>query len=230
MTDIKLSKRMQRVADMVESDSVADVGCDHAYVAMWLANKGKKVIAMDVKQGPLDIARHNVSVANLGALVEVRMSDGLTALSDNEVSTAVLAGMGGELIIRILDAGRRHLDNGISLVLQPQSEVHKVREYLLTNSYTISDEAMVYEDGKYYNIIKAEPGKCEVFYNDIELLYGRLLLERKDAVLKEYLLLEKDKLNVLKERLSQVYTETSAHRLEEIKVELLDIDRALQHM
>lgn len=230
MTDIKLSKRMQRVADMVESDSVADVGCDHAYVAMWLANKGKKVIAMDVKQGPLDIARHNVSAANLGALVEVRMSDGLTALSDNEVSAAVIAGMGGELIIRILDAGRRHLDNGISLVLQPQSEVHKVREYLLTNSYTISDEAMVYEDGKYYSIIKAEPGKCEVFYNDIELLYGRLLLERKDKVLKEYLLLEKDKLNVLKERLSQVYTETSAHRLEEIKVELLDIDRALQHM
>ena len=105
--DIKLSKRMQAVADMVDGENVADIGCDHAFVSIYLAGKPfvKKVIAMDVKTGPVDIAKANVAAYNLENKIEIRMSDGFGNLEVGEADVAVIAGMGGYLMIDILKNG-----------------------------------------------------------------------------------------------------------------------------
>ncbi len=229
MTDIKLSKRMQAVAELVDEKSVADVGCDHAYISIWLARNGvKKVVAMDVKKGPIEIARANISASGLEHIIDIRHSDGLEALRVGEVSCTVIAGMGGELITNILEKGKRHLTAGMHFVLQPQSEIHKVREFLLNNNYVITNEKMLVEDGKFYNVLKALPTETGGdIYSDTELMYGKLLLDEKNPVLKEYLIIERERLDVLRDSLKNVYTNSSAHRLDMIRNELALINEAL---
>ncbi len=236
MSYIKLSKRMQAVADLVDENSVADIGCDHAHVAMWLAENGvHRVIAMDVKQGPLDIAKSNIRANNMEDIISVRLSDGMEALGADEVECAIIAGMGGELITQILSRGIKKLEQGIHLILQPQSEIHKVRQFILQNGYIICTERMLIEDGKFYNIIKAVPmheykgaGTCREKYLPLDILYGRLLLAEKNPVLKTYLCTERDKLTALRNSLEEVYTETAIHRLKEINEELETIQEALK--
>ena len=79
---MQLSKRLQAVADMInQGHRVADIGCDHAYTAIYLIrNKiSPYVVAMDINQGPLDIAKKNIGKYNLADSISTRKSDGLQA-------------------------------------------------------------------------------------------------------------------------------------------------------
>lgn len=229
--DIKLSKRMQAVADMVVEKKVVDIGCDHAFVSIYLAQKPgvEAVIAMDVKKGPVDIARANVASHNLTHKIDVRMSNGFEALEEGEAQAAVIAGMGGYLMIDILKAGYKHLDNGINLVLQPQSDIDAVRRYLASIGYDIKQEEMLIDEGKYYTIIRAEKMEAgQINYTEDHYCYGPVLLDNKHPVLKEYLELSRTKNNELMEKLSVMGTEKAQERIAQLKSEIEDIDRVLQ--
>lgn len=229
--DIKLSKRMQAVADMVMEKKVVDIGCDHAFVSIYLAQKPgvEAVIAMDVKKGPVDIARANVASHNLTHKIDVRMSNGFDALKEGEAQTAVIAGMGGYLMIDILKAGYKHLDDGIKLVLQPQSDIDVVRKYLTMVGYDIIQEEMLIDDGKYYAIIRAEKLEGgQINYSEDQYCYGPVLLNGKHPVLKEYLELSRAKNNELIEKLSVMGTEKAQDRITQLKSAIEDIDRVLQ--
>lgn len=234
MSNVKLSKRMQTVADLVDEISVADIGCDHAHVAIWLAGHGvKKVVAMDIKSGPLKTAEKNVRAHGLEKVIEVRQSDGMSGLHLEEASCAIIAGMGGELITKILDKGRAHLNKGIHLILQPQSEIHKVREFLLKNNYIITKEKMLVEEEKFYNVMKALPvmeadSVRKTPYSELEIMYGRILLEEKNIVLKCFLTDERRKLSDIEDRLKGVYTPSSSHSLDMIGQEIAFINQALE--
>lgn len=217
--DIKLSKRMQAVANMVQESRVVDIGCDHAFVSIYLARTSnvKKVIAMDVRKGPVDIAKANVALYGLSEQVDVRMSDGFDRLSVGEADVAVIAGMGGYLMIDILKRGKIHLDNGINLILQPQSDVKALRQYLLTCNYKIIMEDMVLEDDKYYTIIKAVPNTTStISYSDDELTYGPMLLIDKHQVLFKYLKALYTKNTELIHKLQWADSDKSRDRIEEI--------------
>ena len=87
---IKLSIRMQMNATLVPDGArVVDIGCDHGYVAMWLAKEKKcpVVIASDVNAGPLKRAEKNIKEAKLDNLIETRLSDGFSAISPGEAET-----------------------------------------------------------------------------------------------------------------------------------------------
>ncbi len=229
--DIKLSKRMQAVANMVKEKKVVDIGCDHAFVSIYLAGKSSidGVIAMDVKTGPVDIARANVEMHNLSDKIQVRMSDGFENLREGEADVAIIAGMGGYLMIDILEGGRNHLGNGISLILQPQSDIKAVREYLVACGYEIEQEDMLVEEGKYYSIIRAVPASHQsVNYLSEEYMYGPKLLEAGHPVLKEYLIFSRDKNIQLEDRLLKTDSLKSQDRIAELKLEIEDIDRVLQ--
>jgi tRNA (adenine22-N1)-methyltransferase len=189
---MELSKRLYAVAGLVtEGASVADVGTDHGYVAIYLIQNRicSRVIALDVNQGPLDRAKEHIREEGLEEQIETRLSDGCEALQPGEVDTIITAGMGGGLVIKILSDYPEVTQSLRECILQPQSEIQKVREYLNQHQFYIVDEDMVEEDGKYYPMMKvrhADAGEMER-YSDIEYLYGKRLLEKKHPVLQEYL-------------------------------------------
>ena len=130
---MNLSKRLSCLAEMVTAGSrLADVGTDHGYVPLCLYRQGKipAAIAMDINRGPLERAQEHIREAGVEAYIETRLSDGLAALQPGEADTVLIAGMGGNLTKRILTEGKEVLETVKELVLQPQSEIWKVRRWL----------------------------------------------------------------------------------------------------
>lgn len=229
-----LSLRMQRVADMVEPcERVADIGCDHGYVSIYLVEQGiaDHVLAMDVRKGPLSRAEANIRQKQLQTRIECRLSDGLERLQPGEADTILLAGMGGRLMIDILTKGSNKRLGTETLIVQPQSDIPEVRRYLHRIGYEITAEDMLQEDGKYYTVMKAKPSDSDTaadkLWSEAEEQYGKLLLEKQSPVLKQYLEREERQLTQLQEQLNHQATEKVNQRLAELQ-ELLKWNREAQ--
>lgn len=238
---VQLSKRLQAVADMVTKGyRTADIGCDHGYIAIYLIESGISplVIAMDINQGPLDQAKENIYKAGYTRQIEVRHSDGANQLMENEVDSIICAGMGGRLTIRIIQADLSKLYNIKELILQPQSEIHLVRRFLSENGFMIVSENMIYEDGKYYPIMKAVPNhgqnKAVSFHREEVLLYeqyGALLLNQKNRILLQYLQWKQSEIeSITQQIMKNSGSETRKNiRLIELSKEKAQVKQALQY-
>ena len=227
---MELSKRLQAVADLVsEGLVVADVGTDHGYIPIYLieTKKSPKAFAMDVNKGPLLRAKEHIAEHGLETRIETRLSDGVRALKKDECDCVVVAGMGGALTIKIMEEGKDIFRSLKEFVLQPQSELQKVRAYLYQNEYSIVEENMVLDDGKFYPMFRVINGQSEE-YDAIELCYGKLLLEQKNAVLKTFLEKEKAVKELILSNLEQSFGEHIETRRKEIQEELEGIEYALQ--
>ncbi|MCD2491330.1 class I SAM-dependent methyltransferase [Lacrimispora sp. NSJ-141] len=238
---MELSKRLTAIGAMVDSGSrLADIGTDHGYLPIWLVEQGviPSAIAMDINEGPLLRAKAHIEEHGLEAQISLRKSDGLEGLEPGEADTAVIAGMGGMLTIRILEKGKRTAAGLRRLVLSPQSEISEVRRYLLENGYQIFAEDMAEEEGKYYVVIKAGylpeivDGKetlelDEEPWSYIEEKYGRYLLRTGKSVFLEYLKKEEDTLKKIRDTLMEAGTKKADERLLEIDREILAVQEAL---
>ena len=211
-------------AEMVTKGSrVADVGCDHAHTGIWLIKNGiaSKVIAMDVRKGPLEKATENLKIYGLCGVIETRLSNGLESLQEGEADSIIIAGMGGTLTVEILKNGIRKAAAARELILQPQSDIGLVRRFLRENGFVITDEKMCIEDGKFYNSMRAvnesnegeavsehNPKLMEirsvkvdseinqknaVFLQAVYDEFGEILLKNQNPILKELLLVLKRK-------------------------------------
>jgi tRNA (adenine22-N1)-methyltransferase len=185
---------MEHLAAMVTPGSIlADVGTDHSYIPIELVQRGciLSAIAMDLREGPLERARAHIAEAGLERQIQTRLSDGVAALGTNEADSILIAGMGGELVMHILSEGRECCHACRELILQPQSQIGEVRRYLRQNDYEIVDEDMVYEDGKYYPMMRVIPSQGSHLALPKELtveeLYGPVLLKKKSPVLLDFL-------------------------------------------
>ena len=161
-TEVKLSKRLERIASFVQPGSrVADIGTDHGYVPIWLVQKGvcPSALAMDVRKGPLERAEEHVEEVGLSGKIELRLSDGLAKLKAGEADTVVIAGMGGKLTCRILEQGRHVWENWSEgkerLILSPQSEQDEVRHFLEEQGF--SKEEIDIKTSRGYDIYKIMP-------------------------------------------------------------------------
>lgn len=188
-----LSKRLQHVADMVSSGGVvADIGCDHGFTSVYLVKhqKVKSAIAMDINKGPLERAKEHVKLSGFEGQIDIRLSDGLEKLSIGEADTILISGMGGALIQNILFRHREIVIHSKELVLSPQSEIFLVRKALHELGFQIQKEEMVFEQGKFYVIMRGVPGR-EIYETEVEYQYGKYLIEKKDPVFLEYLMMRK---------------------------------------
>lgn len=228
---MELSERMAAVAVMVTPGSrLADVGCDHGYLSVWLCRRGivRKALALDVNRGPLQSAKRSIAEAGLQAYIETRLSDGLSAVEPGEVDSVVIAGMGGRLMRRILSGRKEVLAQVRELVLEPQSEAAEVREYLQNSDFRIDREDMVCEAGKYYPVIRAVPGGGSRLRGE-ELRFGPRLLQNRHPVLREFLKKEEAVYRSVEKALSKSSGKKAMERQAEIQEELRYIRRAVEY-
>lgn len=227
---MELSKRLQAVANLVSDNlSVADIGTDHGYIPIYLIESGKssRVIAMDINEGPLLCAEKHIMEHGLVDRVQIRLSDGVRALEPKECDSVIIAGMGGNLVIKIIEEGTEIFRDLTEFILQPQSEISKVRQYLWEHGYRIVKEDIVLEEGKFYPMMKVMKGSVTE-YNKMELHYGRLLLEEKHPILKVFL--EKE-VKTKEKILASLEHKTGAHievRKKELLEELSEAKEALR--
>ena len=170
-----LSKRMKAVVDLVpRCKCIADIGCDHGYMSIALVEEEKadRAIACDLRPGPLEIARAHVKEHGLETKIDLRLADGLQALSPGEADAVIIAGMGGPLMRSILEASVEVWKERAVLILQPQSEPETVRGYLEEQHYHIRKEVFLLDEGKYYDAMLAEPSGEAGKQSKAELIYG----------------------------------------------------------
>lgn len=238
---MELSKRLQAAAGLIsEGNRLVDVGTDHGYIPIYLVGKKKipSAIAMDVKTGPLSRAEEHIRQAGLNAYITCRLSDGLERLQPGEGDSLLLAGMGGNLMVRILGDKTNVRDSFREIILQPQSAQSLVRKEMEAAGWCTEKEDMVLEDGKFYPMMRWIPvGKAAddgIFcQNEAEYAYGKLLLREKHPVLKEYLDKQWNILSALSARLkSQPEADRSCsakRRLKELEKELTVLKEALAY-
>lgn len=233
-----LSERLQMLADMVTpGNKVADVGCDHGFLSIYLVQAGisPRVIAMDVRKGPLAAAGEHIRGCGLDGYIETRLSNGLSALEEKEVDTIVCAGMGGRLMERILTESAAKAVLLKELILQPQSEIPEFRSFLHMAGYEITDEDIVCDGGKFYFAMKAIPriGKqFETPPKEQGRLYdkfGEKLLLRRHPVLEQYLRWQEKAVEDILRRLEAEESERAKSRISQVQRELEDIRAALDY-
>ena len=235
--EVEISARMKALTELVTPGlTICDIGCDHGFVSIYLVQKGiaPKVLAMDVRSGPLSQAQAHIRQYGLETQIEARISDGLTKLAVGEAEGMICAGMGGPLMIKILEEGSVQAHAMKELILQPQSEIAEFRKYLRTHGYHIIKEDMVFEDGKYYPMMKAVPDDvivdAAVKSTNLQIYdqFGQWLLESRHPVLRQYLEHSKKLTEILVKKLKEQQSEKVLTRLSELEAELELIYRALK--
>ncbi len=216
-----LSLRLKAIYDMVPYSVTADIGSDHGKLMIALFNDGRipKGYAVENKKGPYERLLKALKEANIEEDVVPLFSDGISELPIS-VGTVVLAGMGGDTILKILLDHKENLKHVQTIIIDAHTNTPKLRKEISDLGFVIADERIVEEDGIYYEIIKFIRSDV-AFYSDKDIEFGPILRMEKSALFKqkyearikeiEYLLnnkaLPENKVNVLfkeKERILNI--------------------------
>lgn len=205
MNKIILDQRLSAIVDLVgRADTVVDVGCDHGYVANYLVEEklAEKVYATDISEPSLRKNERFAYMRGNDQRVISFLGDGLVPLKGKDYDLVIIAGMGGDLIIKILEEAFDQIKDK-TLVLQPMTQRDSLRKYLVAKGFKIQKELIVRDKNKFYEIMKFIPGKDPG--STCDYLFGQNLLDEKNPVLKEYLetLLEKTESYIKKASQSQ---------------------------
>lgn len=187
---MNLSKRLFVTAGYIPPGMVAaDIGSDHVQLPLYLIRSGRcpKVIASELSEKPYQQACFCVRLHGLQNRIDVRQGDGLRVLFPGEAEVAVIAGLGGETIIRMLLAAPGVLDCLKRLILQPMADAGVLRLWLVDNGWKLIDEALVEgKGGRLYEVIIAEQGE-ETTRDRLSVEIGPRLVEKEDPLLYRYL-------------------------------------------
>lgn len=203
---------------VTRGNRLADIGTDHAYIpiALVLEKQIPFALAMDINKGPLARAKQHILEQGVEERIQTRLSDGLEKLCPHEADTVLIAGMGGALTVHILEGGAHCLDSVQELILQPQSEIYLVREYLCQHDFAIIEEDIILDEGKYYPMIKAVHGQA-LQPTAAEYVYGQEKIQSSLEVWKAFLKLEFEKNEKIIETLIQNGQKDSARMQEKLK-------------
>lgn len=185
---MNIGARLEAVAAMVPQGCVlADIGTDHAYLPVWLLQKGriKAAVAADIAAGPCRAAQTNIGMYGLKDKIQVRQGSGLTVLQPDEADGAVIAGMGGSTIIEILKESPEVAAALKFLIVQPMAGAAGLRKWACANGWRIADEALAEEPQHLYEIILLVHGH-EAGYSDAEYEIGPKLIKKRPPLLAKH--------------------------------------------
>ena len=192
---INLDNRLMQCAEFVSGKGIAvDVGTDHAYLAVYLISSGicKHVVACDLREGPLQSAKKHIQSEGLEDKIQTILSDGLDNISPDDVTDIIIAGMGGELIAKIISRAEWIKQNKINLILQPMTKASELRKYLFENGFEIKCEKAVRSEQFIYSVINSEYSNTHADFEKFELYSGGL--DFKNELDREYLNIQASRL------------------------------------
>ena len=172
------ARLLSAIPYLKKGGTVADVGTDHAYLPIYLVLEGyaQSAVASDVNRGPILSAEANIAAAGLSDRIKTIQTDGLHGIEAYAPDDVLIFGMGGELIIRILQEAPWIKNGGVTLVLQAMSRIHLLRKWLTENGFCICGESLT-DERKYYQTICARYDGVGESYTEEELLLGKRNLE-----------------------------------------------------
>ena len=158
MRRVKLSKRLKALVDLIDDGaSVADIGTDHGFLPVYLAQTGlaRRIIASDISPASLERARSTAAKYDVSEDITFFTAPGLDRIAPTDVDTIVIAGVGGETILSILKDAPWTRQRKCRLILQPQTKVDILCRFLYDNGYLIKETKSVLDRDKYYTVIHA---------------------------------------------------------------------------
>lgn len=183
----KLSNRLLACCSFIKpGDIVADIGCDHGYLGIYLLLKGiaKNIIAADINQQPLNSACINAQKYCVKNLISFHLSDGVRNIP-RHFDSLVCAGMGADTIISILDNAPWLKSTDYHLVLQCQSRRPALRKFLDSNGWHIDSEILAKDGNFIYPVMCVSYGN-PVKLTDAQCHISPALLESGDPLLPEF--------------------------------------------
>jgi tRNA (adenine22-N1)-methyltransferase len=216
-----MSLRLDAIADITpKAKVIADIGCDHGKAAVSLLSSGKadRIICTDISGKSLNKARKLVDSYGLHDRISFREGNGLNVLNNNEADAAIISGMGGELIAKILDENRERAP--AVLILSCNTMAHVLRQWLCDNDYAIEDEELIFEGGRYYPVILAGKGKPAKL-SDIELEFGPVILKKKPDTLIKLISARIEKEIKNRENVKRFGTPAAKKKLNEMDAKIL---------
>lgn len=185
--NLHLQPRLRCLADLVpEHARLADIGTDHGYIPVYLLQQGRieRAIAADIGAEPLEHARRTAQEYKLSEKIDFRLCDGLAGIRAEETDCILIAGMGGETIISILENAPWLSCGEHRLLLQPQSRQELLRTWLIEHGFRILREHLALDKGTIYNVMQVVAGESQPL-SEVEL-YGGVNLE-EDPLYGDYL-------------------------------------------
>lgn len=206
----RLRPRLEKALEMTPGCAVlADVGCDHGQFSLAALESGRaeRVIASDISEASLQKAMRLFCGA--GYDIEFRCCAGLSGCSQGEADCCALLGMGGELIASILESDIIKARAFRLIVMQPMRGEAELRRWLHENGFAIADEAVVRDDGRFYQLISARYAPDEVrplpeWWPEGFFQFGVTAIEKHESamlpMMERYLSMMEKKLNKAAEK------------------------------
>lgn len=168
-------KRLEAICSfLTKEDRIIDIGCDHAYVSIEMAQRNtKKILATDIHPKALEMAKKNIASLNLEHQIECQQSDGLENIDPSSYDTLVIAGMGTSTIIHIL-SNQEKLKSIQKMVIQTNNELDRLRAFINSNGYELKKERVVFEKKHYYVVMLWKKGTKKLTKEEINFgLYSK---------------------------------------------------------
>ena len=185
-----LSARLLAIADgLPRGGVICDVGSDHGALPLYLLSSGlcRSAVVTDLNPLPLSRAKQALTAAGFEGKVSFVLADGIADVLTFRPDAFVIAGMGGETIVGILERAKEKLSFGSFFALQPMTRSRQLRRYLYENGFYVAGERVVAENGKVFLIFFAIFDGVERKREDTFYLFGEYLGSNPEPAVREYL-------------------------------------------
>ena len=236
---MKLSNRLGCVLSIMEKcELLADIGCDHGYICIEAVKNNicKRAYACDTAKGPLSAAEGNVLAAGLSDRIKCILSDGLTAFTDDMQPDCInITGMGGKLIIKILEEALAHgscMAKAGQLILGAQSDVDMLRHFIIERTrFTIKKELCIFDDGKFYILMDIRPEVTpSETYTDADYELGKYIAAESMDTYMHYLEKQRSKLMLAVERAGAGASDDNAAKLSDLRNRIFFIESRIKEI
>lgn len=186
---IEKRERFEKLIEKIEYRTLGDICADHCYISILalMNNKVDFVIASDLNKAPLEIGKANLLEFGFENKVETRLGSGIDTIGVGEVETLIIAGIGGNLMLNLLEQNKEKLSSYKQLILQPQNEEIEVRRYVHSIGYKIKSETFVAEKGMRYVIFNCINEKEKHLYTENDYVLGKNVDKESEIVRYDFL-------------------------------------------